>query len=109
MADLFIRDQERVYGPYAPARIKQLAAAGRITPSWWIGKASHAKTPIDPVLVRRWWGLAITSVVPMGLLVLFTGISLVRPSLFSINARFAVLTIMALVGLADIATWHKDG
>jgi thiol-disulfide isomerase/thioredoxin len=38
VADLFIRDAERVYGPYSPARIKQLAAAGRITASWWIGK-----------------------------------------------------------------------
>ena len=268
MADLFIRDAERVYGPYSPARIKQLAAAGRITPSWWIGKdkegpwmeagkvkglfsaadangtaavealsptlrpavvnpplsavvpdtgldsitawlcrfataaavliglilaktllvwllvglgspllshpvsqavlaildgisslvgllygitfliwiykatrrlreqagtamrfspgwavgwffipvanfykpyqvmkavwqVSHAKAPADPVLVRRWWGLNISSVVLMGLLVLFTGISLVSPSVFSINAQFTVVTMMALAGLAD--------
>ncbi len=39
MVDLFIRDAERVYGPYSPARIKQLATAGRITPKWWIGKS----------------------------------------------------------------------
>jgi thiol-disulfide isomerase/thioredoxin len=268
MADLFIRDEERVYGPYSPVRIKQLAAAGRITPSWWIGKAkegpwtlagkvnglfstpdangtaaleapsptlrsaaanplpaasvpntgldsittwlcrfataaavlislilaktllvwllvglgspllpypvpqallaildgisslvgllygitfliwiykatqrlreqagtamrfspgwavgwlfipvanfykpyqvmkavwqvSHAKAPADPVLVRRWWGLTIASVVLAGLLVLFTGICLVSPTVFSINAQFAVVTVMALVGLAD--------
>ena len=268
VADLFIRDQERVYGPYSPVRIKQLATAGRITPSWWIGKAkegpwmlagkvkgifsapdangtaavetrpstlrpaaanpplaavtpntgldsitawlcrfaraaavligmllvktlllwllvglgspllshpvpqallaildgisslvgllygitffiwiykttrrlreqagaampfspgwavgwffipianlykpyqvmnavwqvSHAKAPTDPVPVRRWWGLAIASVVLMGMLVLFTGICLVSPSIFSINAQFALFTGMALVGLAD--------
>ena len=41
MADLFIRDVERVYGPYSPARIKQLAVAGRITPSWSIGKSKE--------------------------------------------------------------------
>lgn len=39
MADLFIRDAERVYGPFSPVRIKQLAVAGRITPSWSIGKS----------------------------------------------------------------------
>ena len=41
MADLFIRDAERVYGPYSPARIKQLAVAGRITTSWSIGKSKE--------------------------------------------------------------------
>ena len=41
MADLFIRDAERVYGPYSPVRIKQLAVAGRITPSWSIGKSKE--------------------------------------------------------------------
>ena len=41
MADLFIRDVERVYGPYSPARIKQLAVAGRITTSWSIGKSKE--------------------------------------------------------------------
>ena len=41
MAELFIRDQERVQGPCSPVRIKHLAAAGQIMPNWSIGKSKE--------------------------------------------------------------------
>ncbi len=40
MPEFFLKchEQEQVHGPFPPAHIRQLAATGRITPTWWIGK-----------------------------------------------------------------------
>jgi hypothetical protein len=41
VAEFFLRDpsQDRLFGPYAAARIKQLAATGRIGPTWLISRS----------------------------------------------------------------------
>jgi thiol-disulfide isomerase/thioredoxin len=39
VADLFLRDEQRIYGPCSPAQIKQLVATGRIDRDWSIGKS----------------------------------------------------------------------
>lgn len=43
MTELYLKDHEQrqIHGPFAAARIRQLAATGRITPTWSIGKSKE--------------------------------------------------------------------